>query len=1461
VLGRVREAKSQVPQKNLKAKLVGNSNTIAVKVNNISAQALMDTGSQVTTISSAFMSESLPLENISELSELITVKGAGGNILPYKGYVELDISIDGNTYCVPTLVMESNRPTDIPIIVGTNVLSLLYKDRSSDGNVSGFQPHLRVLIQNMAKVDVDVLGIVKTTKETTILPGEVVSVKGLSRAYSGLRACRMTVMTEQCQSQALPGGLRVIPAALEIFPQGTSTARVFVDILNTSTKPVTIPGRHELCQLHRVDVVKGIEEHAAEMEMLDVKHKVCELHRADVVTESVEQAAGIEMLDDAESSLLKQFSFPKEQHQADSLKKLLLKWKDVFAVTDSDHGHTDAVKHTIKLTDETPIKIRHRRIPPSMYSEVKEHLNKMLWDGIIRPSKSPWSFPAVLVRKRDSSLRFCVDYRELNKRTVRDALSMPPIEETLDVLVGAKYFSCLDLKNGFWQIQMSEKDREKTAFSLGPLGFYEFDSMPFGLTNSPATFQRLMQTCMGDLHLAICLLFLDDIIVYSSTWEEHLTRLEAVFRRLKEYGLKLKPSKCNFVQTEVKYLGHIVSENGIKTDPDKVSVVVNWPTPTTTKALQSFLGFLGFYRRYIQDFSKIARPLNNLLKGSNDKKNKRKYTKFVWGDEQQAAFEELKKRLVLGYADYTLPFELQVDASTVGLGAVLYQKQKGNMRVIAYASRRTSNAEQNYPAHKLEFLALKWAIVEKFHDYLYGQSFSVFTDNNPLTYVLSSAKLDATGHRWLSQISSFNFSIYYKTGKTNVDADVLSRLPDIHQDVVQSVCQADYQPPAATLLPADVRSLRTLEIVDSTSIDSIDIKKLQEDDEIICSIVRHLQAGTKPGKAELREDPERKKYMLCWEKLMLQDGILTKSYHEEGRVFQQIVIPQKSRQTVLKMCHDDLGHPGREKTFKMIKQRFFWPRMYASVEDWVKQCRRCTCRKALPQKAPLEPIITTQPLELVCMDFLQLEPSAGYEHLLVITDHFTKLARVIPTKNETAKTTAKALYDNFITIYGFPQRLHSDQGRNFESRVIKELCEISGMDKSRTTPYHPMGNGACERMNRTLLKMLGTLDDEKKSSWRKYIATLVHFYNCTPHESTGYSPYRLMFGREPKLPVDVIFGIDNERQEQNYTQYIENLQEEMEYSNRLVEMHSRKAAAKNKTNYDKHQRGNVLETGDHVLIRKVGIKGRHKLADKWESESYVVMEKPNADIPVYKIRHLNRGNIKILHRNMLLPLGKNSDTSLKSTDTSKDRKGQSKIECRKGLRRRSFGQKDEEMSSSDEEFVLQMPRTILCNEKDQCFTNIQDELQPQFPTMSVSSEGGPVSTTDTEFKIVESEINGANQKSEDFDGRNSESASLVGENVSTDDIEDENQQREVESNDRSINVQPEILPRRSGRIRLRPAWMDSGTWDLNIYSHETTHQPKVQSLIQLFNRGERILTVPVRDRSQAVVLPGKHSAN
>ena len=326
-------------------------------------------------------------------------------------------------------------------------------------------------------------------------------------------------------------------------------------------------------------------------------------------------------------------------------------------------------------------------------------------------------------------------------------------------------------------MEIEEEDKPKTAFQVGTLGFYEFHRMPFGLCNAPATFQRLMEMCMGDMNLRDCLVYLDDIIIFSSTFEELIDRLTAVFSRLQEHNLKLKASKFGYMMSQVTYLGHIVSQEGIQTDPEKTSAIWDRPVPQNIKDVRSFLGFTGYYRRFIQNFARIARPLNDLLIGhgtfkkiKGKKRPNIKKVSFIWEDAQQKAFDTFKEKFtnpsILAYADYHLPFKLHTDASSTGPGAVLYQHQDGQDRVVCYASRSLKPSEKKYPAHKLEYLALKWTVTEKFYYYLYETSFEVYTDNNPLTYVFSTAKLDATEHRWLADLSNYNFTITYRSGHT-----------------------------------------------------------------------------------------------------------------------------------------------------------------------------------------------------------------------------------------------------------------------------------------------------------------------------------------------------------------------------------------------------------------------------------------------------------------------------------------------------------------------------------------------------------------------------------------------------------------------------------------------------------------------------------------------------------------------
>ena len=436
------------------------------------------------------------------------------------------------------------------------------------------------------------------------------------------------------------------------------------------------------------------------------------------------------------------------------------------------------MKHTIKVIDPKPFKERYRRIPPHQYEEVRKYLKEMEAVGAIRRSNSPWASPVVLVKKKDGSLRFCIDLWKLNARTIKDAYSLPRIEESLDCLNGASIFTSLDLKSGYWQVELDDKSIPLTAFTVGPLGFYECIRMPFGLTNAPATLQCLMESCLGEMHLNWCIIYLDNVIIFSKTPEEHIKRLQAVLHKLRSAGLKLKPSKCEFFRDRISYLGHIVSKDGVETDPKKIQVILDWPVPHTVYDVRSFLGFTNYYRKFMFRYSQIAKPLNGLISGENAK---RKKAPVDWQNCHQEAFNKLKRLCseapILAYADYKKPFRVYTDASEIGLGAVISQKQGEKEPIIAYASCSLNKAERRYDAHKLEFLALKWAVTDRFHEYLYGSEFEVFTDNNQLTYIMTSAKLDATGQHWVAALSIYNFQIYYRSGKTNTNADALSRIP------------------------------------------------------------------------------------------------------------------------------------------------------------------------------------------------------------------------------------------------------------------------------------------------------------------------------------------------------------------------------------------------------------------------------------------------------------------------------------------------------------------------------------------------------------------------------------------------------------------------------------------------------------------------------------------------------------
>ena len=434
-----------------------------------------------------------------------------------------------------------------------------------------------------------------------------------------------------------------------------------------------------------------------------------------------------------------------------------------------------------------------------MQSEVRKCLNNWLKQGIIRPSKSPYASQVIIVRKKTGEICLCIDFRRLNAISIRDSFPLPRVEEALQAVQAAVWFSSFDLAQGYLQMAMEEDDIPKTAFCVGSSGLYEFTHMPFGLTNAGTSFCRLMEMCIGDQQYITLLFYLDDICIFAETADQMLDCIELVFSHLKEFNLIIKPKKSYFFQTSVTFLRHILSANGVSPNPEKVSKVKDWPTPTTPKEVHSFIGLASYYRRFIPNFAKWAGPLHALIIPASFKQKIRKgemkksdLPEFQWTPACQEGFDQLKKALteapVLAYPDYSKPFILETDASLKGLGAVLSQKGDDNeVCVIAYASRSLHPSEKSmrdYSSAKIELMALKWSICDKFKDYLLGSKFTVFTDNNPLCYIKSS-KLGAAQIRWLSELALYDFDIIYRTGKSNLVANALSHRPETCKEIVE----------------------------------------------------------------------------------------------------------------------------------------------------------------------------------------------------------------------------------------------------------------------------------------------------------------------------------------------------------------------------------------------------------------------------------------------------------------------------------------------------------------------------------------------------------------------------------------------------------------------------------------------------------------------------------------------------
>ena len=555
-------------------------------------------------------------------------------------------------------------------------------------------------------------------------------------------------LLEQAEAMSPVGGLLVGRTLVDL-----TSDRIPLRVMNLFRQQMTIPKGAEVC---RCDVISAIVTPV-------------EVENPDESIGHVQRVKTLEALPSHLRELYDHSTSGLSEAQRLEVHQLLCSYSDVFSAGPDDFGCTDLVKHHIDTGQAGPIRQPPRRLPLTKRQEADKAVQEMQGRDVIDPSASPWSSPIVLVRRKDGSTRFCVDYRKLNEVTHKDSYPLPRIDDTLEALWGAKYFSAVDLRSGYWQVQLDDSSKEKTAFSTGN-GLWQFKVMPFGLCNAPATFERLMEQVLVSLPVSVALVYLDDILVPGCTFSQELANLGQVFERLRKAKLKLSPKKCVLFQRKVNYLGHIVSEEGISPDPGKVAAVKSWPKPTTATAVKSFLGLCSYYRRFINSFADIAHPLHQSTTT----------TPFVWTQEANDAFHKLKLVLtdapLLVYPRLDADFILDTDASGIGIGAVLSQQTNGQERVVAYFSHALTLAERHYCVTRQELLAMVKAI-KHFHTYLYGRKFRLRTDHAALCWLLNFRHPEGQVARWIESLQQYDFAVEHRPGAQHSNADALSRRP------------------------------------------------------------------------------------------------------------------------------------------------------------------------------------------------------------------------------------------------------------------------------------------------------------------------------------------------------------------------------------------------------------------------------------------------------------------------------------------------------------------------------------------------------------------------------------------------------------------------------------------------------------------------------------------------------------
>lgn len=990
------------------------------------------------------------------------------------------------------------------------------------------------------------------------------------------------------------------------------------------------------------------------------------------------------------------------EHLNDEEKSSILdtcsEFNDIFCLPNDQLTCTKTIQHGISVTDPTPINSKVYRYPEVHKTEVDKQIKKMLKQGIIRPSVSPYCSPLWVVPKKldatgERKWRIVIDYRKLNNVTVGDSYPLPNIEHILDQLGHSQYFTTLDLASGFHQIEMKPEDISKTAFST-PFGHYEFTRMPFGLRNSPSTFQRLMNTVLTGLQGLQCFVYLDDIVIYASTIDQHSEKLRSVFNRLRSNNLLLQPDKCEFMRKEVAYLGHVISSEGVAPNPEKIKAIATYPAPKNEKQIKQFLGLVGYYRRFIQNFSSIAKPLTSLLK---------KDTPFTWTQQTQEAFESFKTILttqpILQYPNFKEKFLLTTDASDYAIGAVLSQGETGKDLPIAYASRTLNKAEINYSTTEKEALAIIWA-TNHFRPYLYGRKFTIFTDHRPLSWLFNCKNPSSRLLRWRLKLEEYEYDIRYKPGRINSNADALSRntilvTRDQFNNTYDDFIKFHYTNstiPSIEIIKDDIftkfpnilfyskdldennidfESLRSvhdlgpisnkeINLHDTLSLKNnknqttfLSIAKLNHFDKLEYKDLFYTLQNLKQKLVKLKINKVYMKNPVKYNPNLKQE-VLNKMI---AFIFDKITVILINKQKIEPTDKNDIkkileenhnssisGHSGYIRTYKRIKENYKWPHMKNDIKKFIRSCQSCQINKSNHKvvKAPMEITTTSErPFQRLAIDIVGpiTLTENGNRFIVTMQDDLTKFSYAKPVPNHEAITIANCLLE-FITIFGIPESLLSDNGSDFCSEVIKELNKLFKIKHVFSSPYHPQTNGALERSHQTLKEYLKHYINQNQTNWDEYVQLAMFTYNTHIHRSTNLTPFELVFGHKAFIPKSIC---EKPEFRYSYDDYYSSLKSKLNKAHEIARERLVESKEKSKQYYDRNAKEISYKINDLVYILNKNIKPglSKKLLPNYKGPYRITKVNKNKTVEV-EIKTNKRATY---HINLLKPFVSDDDDS------------------------------------------------------------------------------------------------------------------------------------------------------------------------------------------------------------------------